>query len=114
MADLGQCVLAAGSRPDQPYSVPNVNLVIAHAFQARSTVLGLLRLKGEVRLAGGPDLRYALRGIIQSPFLSFAVLLALLPGVGLNAAVLSHGAEVVHQIDVHTVHPTRRAASIFG
>jgi hypothetical protein len=114
MADLGQCVLSAGNRPDQPYSVPNVNLVIADAFQVRSTVLGLLSVNGEVRLAGGPDLRYALRGIIRSPFLSFAVLLALSTGVGLNAAVLSHGADVVHQIDVRTVHPTRRAASIFG
>ena len=35
------------------------------------------------------DLRYALRGIIRAPFLSFAVLLALVAGVGLNAAVFA-------------------------
>jgi hypothetical protein len=35
------------------------------------------------------DLRYALRGIIRAPFLSLAVLLALVAGVGLNAAVFT-------------------------
>lgn len=35
------------------------------------------------------DLRYALRGITRAPFLSFAVLLALVAGVGLNAAVFT-------------------------
>ena len=35
------------------------------------------------------DLRYALRGILRAPFLSFAVLLALVAGVGLNAAVFT-------------------------
>lgn len=35
------------------------------------------------------DLRYALRAIARAPFLSFAVLLALVAGVGLNAAVFA-------------------------
>lgn len=35
------------------------------------------------------DLRYALRGIVRAPFLSFAVLLALSIGIGLNAAVFA-------------------------
>ena len=35
------------------------------------------------------DLRYALASIIRAPFLSFAVLLALVAGVGLNAAVFT-------------------------
>ncbi len=35
------------------------------------------------------DLRYALRGIARAPFLSFAVLLALSMGIGLNAAVFA-------------------------
>jgi len=35
------------------------------------------------------DLRYALRGIARTPFLSFAVLLALLTGIGLNSAVFA-------------------------
>jgi len=35
------------------------------------------------------DLRYALRGIARAPFLSFALLLALLTGIGLNCAVFA-------------------------
>jgi len=35
------------------------------------------------------DLRYALRGIAKAPFLSFAVLLALSTGIGLNTAVFA-------------------------
>lgn len=52
------------------------------------------------------DLCYALRGIVRAPFLSFAVLLALVGGVGLNAAVFTQIALLTLLLAVSGVYGT--------
>ena len=75
---------------DKPQTVRYITHVIANIFGPSTMVAGLL-LRAQVNCMGAvwQDLRYALRGIVRSPLLSFVVLLALSAGIALNAAVFA-------------------------